>query len=68
MMMKSGRLFFLNSITHSEIPANMPGKISLYGQNFLHWVPATLVGLKNEENSRPLFIFKPKMLVSKFEM
>ena len=29
----------------SEIPANLPGQFSLWGQIFLHWAVATLKGL-----------------------
>jgi hypothetical protein len=29
----------------SEIPDNLPGQFSLFGQIFLHWAAATLKGL-----------------------
>ena len=46
MMMKSGLDFFSFEILHapSEIPANLPGQFSRYGQISLHWAAATLKG------------------------
>ena len=35
----------------SEIPANLPGQISLSGQKFLHWAAATLKGLVEFQNN-----------------
>ena len=54
----------------SEIPANMPGQFTLSGQIFLHWAAATLKGLCEFQNSRPLFtiIFISKMLISRLEI
>ena len=47
----------------SEIPANLPGQFSLYGQIFLHWTALTLKGLgefqdKNSRHIRVMIYFK----------
>ena len=43
MMVKSGLDIFFFEIHRapSEIPANLPGQFSFFGQNFLHWAAAT---------------------------
>ena len=42
MILKSGLEFFYFEIllAPSEIPANLPGQLSLSGQTFLHWAAA----------------------------
>ena len=47
MMVKSGLEFIHFEIERapSEIPANLPGKFSLFGPIILHWVATTLKGL-----------------------
>ena len=58
-MVKSGIEFFYFEIHRapSEIPANLPGQLSLSGQIFVHWAAATLKGLgefqkKNDDKSK----------------
>ena len=58
-MGKSGLEFFNFEIHRAswEIPANLPGQYSLFGQIFLHWAAATLKELaefQNKKNARPL--------------
>ena len=47
MMVKSVLEFFYFEILRatSEIPPNLPGQFSHYGQTFLHWAAATLKGM-----------------------
>ena len=53
-MVKSGVNFFYFEIqlAPSEIPANLPGQLSLSGQIFLHWAAATLKGLGEFQNKK----------------
>ena len=54
MMVKSGLEFFYFGILRaaSEIPANLPGQFSHYGQIFLHWAAATLKGHIGFQNKK----------------
>ena len=53
-MMKNDVEFFYFEIRRapSEIPANLPGQLSLSGQIFLHWAAATLKGLVEFQNEK----------------
>ena len=53
-MVKSGLEFFYFEILRapSEIPANLPGQFSQYGQIFLHWAAATLKGHVGFQNKK----------------
>ena len=59
--MKSGLDFFSFEILHapSEIPANLPGQFSRYGQISLHWAAATLKGHIGFQNKKNLDHFSP---------
>ena len=54
MMVKSGLDFFYFEIIRAplEIPANLPGQFSQYGQIFLHWAAATLKGHVGFQNKK----------------
>ena len=54
MMVKSGPDFFNFEIllAPSEIPANLLGQFSLFGQIFLHWAAATVKGLVEFQNKK----------------
>ena len=54
MMVKSGLDFFNFEIlrTPSEIPTNLPGQFSHYGQIFLHWAAVTLKGHVGFQNKK----------------
>ena len=44
-------LYFEIHPAPSEIPANLPGQFSLFGQIFLHWAAGTLKGLGEIQNN-----------------
>ena len=52
MMAKSGLEFFILKFRYSDIPANLPGQFSLYGQMSLHWTGATLKWLAEFQNKK----------------
>ena len=52
-MVKSGQFFFFEILLAPlELPANLPGQFSLYGQIFLQWAAATLKGLVEFQNKK----------------
>ena len=53
-MVKSGLIFFYFEIHRapSEIPANLPGQFSLFGQIILHQAAATLKGQGEFQNKK----------------
>ena len=54
MMVNSGLEFFYFESLRAppEIPANLPGQFSQYGQIFLHWAAATLKGHIGVQNKK----------------
>ena len=62
---KWSRIFYFEILkAPSEIPANLPGQFSLFGQIFLHWA-ATLKGLVKFQNKKILDHFSQSFLSQK---